>query len=113
MKKIVSICLAIMLLLALSVTVYAAVPTVSCAGQQKECFVDDDNDGVCDKRAACIADGTCTGSGCGRNGEYQKNKCFVDANNDGICDNRGTCDNPGQGRQGGCGMGRGCGRRSQ
>lgn len=113
MKKIVSICLTVGLVLALSVTAYAAASAVPALGQQKECFAEADNDGVCDNRAVCKAEGTCPVNGCDRTGECQENKCSTDTDSNGVCDNRRTSENPGQSRHGSCGPERGCGRHGR
>lgn len=112
MKKMLVIALAVMLLLGCVVTASAAGNAAERPCQQKECFVDANKDGVCDKREACIADGTCPADGqnCGRgcgSGSCQRD-CFVDADKDDICDNRADCQQSRPcGRFGG---GRGCGR---
>lgn len=76
MKKIMVFALAAVLLIGGVMTVHAATtPMAPCT--QQECFVNADNNGVCDNRGDCPMG--------------NQKDCFVDANNDGICDNRESC----------------------
>ena len=97
-------------------------PMMSQSKCCQACFVDTDNDGICDNRGSgnfvdADGDGICDNRGSGK---------FVDADGDGICDNRGSgnfvdadgdgiCDNRGSGNgacrgNGGnrCGQGKKC-----
>lgn len=64
-------------------------------GCHGSCYVDADNDGICDNRdtAACANCGSANCDG----------TCYTDADNDGLCDNRGTaaCTNCGSANCGG------------
>lgn len=78
----------------------------ACPGHgQGACFVDEDGDGICDRREAWHQEaGVC----CGGTGEGNCGPGFTDEDGDGICDYYAA-----GGRQDGTGRGRGCrgGRR--
>lgn len=116
MKKIIVLALGAALLLGGTVTAYATTASGSRPCRQEDCFVDADENGVCDNGETCAADGNCAGNG----QNCRQKDCFVDADENGVCDNRaeqtakGGCGNRGQVRGSGnhhAGGGRGCERK--
>ena len=87
MKKIMVFALAAVLLIGGVIPVHAATTPMGPCTQQ-ECFVDGDNNGVCDSRVDCPMG--------------NPKDCFVDADNDGTCDNRESCTPEGNGQQEAC-----------
>ena len=99
MKRLLAIIPAVILVISLGITAYALTPATEETAPYGSSFVDENNDNICDNRAARISDGTC-----------QRGEFFVDADQDGVCDNFNDAGNGCPRKNGGNGFGRGCRR---